>query len=46
MGSGGLGIRLPLGSWYAEALFRGGYPFIVDGTLGFGYVFPAKGGSK
>jgi hypothetical protein len=23
MGSGGLGFRLPLGSWYAEALVRG-----------------------
>jgi hypothetical protein len=46
MGSGGLGVRLPFGPWYAEALIRGGYPFIAEGTVSFGYTFTPKGGGR
>jgi hypothetical protein len=38
MGSGGLGLRLPLGPWYIEVLIRGGYPFIVEEVLSLGYA--------
>jgi hypothetical protein len=37
LGGMALGLRIPLGSWYLEPILRGGYPYIWNIGLGFGW---------